>query len=963
MRTPWNKLVLVSMALACAVACEVDVAPSGLRATPEGAGPRVVFDPNTSNGGGLPLPNDVATRPDPTSRTGRRPNLLVDGATTVARGMIADLDAMEGWGVNQPVSVTFARSATTDVRDPAIDVDAVFARMANDEHDPSNDPVYLVNLTTGIPVLLDVGAGDYPLTLRDPARGPYDRKGSEPNILFETVEEGAGLPFLDYTTALDRDFDGVLDHPNRYDWYERESDTLLLRPIVPLAEMTEYAVVLTDRLRAPNGEPVRSPFEAIHHPAQRAGVARLQDWLTDNRLAGYYGDIAGTGLAHVAFAWTFTTAPVRDDLRLLREGLYGRGVFARIGRDFPAILNVGATNPTTCLSTDPNVDRIVTGTFRSPKLLGDGPDDHFALDFTNGDGPYRSDDVPWVLVVPKARADHAAPFPVVVWAHDDGGSADDALVYGAAYARQGLAFLAFTREGATTCLGTTRGQSAPWWTGHVARDRDRLRQGAIDAINLVRILSTGNARDVDLGGGISIAGAGSGGIVASLAGATEPNVTATAPIASGGALADAALRSSRLDPTAVLGPWISAAPAAERPGSVCLPTQRSVRVGETEAACLNENELATHVTVLVTDVTTGVSRCGLTDRDGRFALALPMNAGDRLDVQIYDAPDSVGSFGDCRPKIGAPVGRRVETFEAGSSDRENAPALAATSAGLGLRRQSPELRRFRDLAQALLDPADPTAFAARFLLEPVETARPILATATIGDSDFPIASQLAFARAAGVLPFLPPSAVERVPAYADYATPRDFYDRLGARTPMRFLVESGVAEGIARLGKTSAGPKCATNDTCADPTGVTGADTNGCSTALFDPDWASERGLPYDAPHPDVPLRLARIAGPHVTDATTLAASWEPRLTGVPFAPDATGWTATRPVGALWSQYVVPNGAHAWTAESACKAWDPATYGNNLLARFFATNGSDLYYLSHPQSHGCLAKNACDLFK
>src|SRR6185295_5123698 len=228
-------------------------------------------------------------------------------------------------------------------------------------------------------------------------------------------------------------------------------------------------------------------------------------------------------------------------------------------------------------------------------------------------------------------------------------------------------------------------------------------------------------------------------------------------------------------------------------------------------------------------------------------------------------------------------------------------------------------------------------FAARFMLEPIADARPLLATATVGDSTLPIASQLAFARAAGALPFLPPSAVERLPAYADYATPRDFYDRLGARTPMRFLVESGTAEGVARIGRTSAGPACKTNETCFSASGGASLarprDLVSCHVALFDPDWSSEGDLTYDEPHPDVPLRLARIATLRTTDSTTLAASWEPRLSGVPFAPNATGWTATQPVVALWSQYVEPGGAHAWKADSTCHVWDPATYGNNLIAR------------------------------
>jgi outer membrane lipoprotein SlyB len=934
---------LVFLLLFLVAACEVDIAPLALRMTPAGTGPVVRFDPTRD----MPLPSDLATAPDPTSRTGRRPSL----SGSIARELRADLDAMEGWGVTQPITVGFDHSATTDVRLPAIDVEAALSRMA-DEHDPANDPFYVVNLSTGIPALVDVGAGYHPLRLRDSARyAPADPKGSERNLLFETVEEGADLPFFAYTTARDRDFDGVLDHPNRYDWYERETDTLILRPIVPLAEATEYAVVLTDRLRSPSGEPVRSPFEAIHHPTQRSGVARLRDWLTDHRLVRYYGDIAGTGLDHVAFAWTFTTAPAREDLRVVREGLYGRGPLARIDRDFPADVKIDASNG--CAIPSSSVDRILTGTFDTPKLIGDGPDGRFAIDFQNGGGAIAHDTVQWVLVVPKPTRERKAPFPVVVWMHDDDAYADDAEVYGADYARQGLAFLAFNRPGfgptashpVTGCVTSGRGDNAPWWSGHVAHDRDRLRQAAIDAMSLVRIADAKKLPDI--GGPIYVAGAGVGGIVASLVGATEPNVAATAPIASGGSLADAALRSSATNLDPILGPFVSAVP-----NGTCL----SVRLGDTELACVPPHELGGNVTVLVTNVTKNITRCALTEYDGRFSIAIPTDVGDRLDVQVYDAPEVVGSYATCRAKHGAPVGRRIQTFEQKVEGHEVGDRLVATHQGLGLRRQSPELRRFRDLAQALLDASDPAAFAARFMLEPIGAPRPVLATATVGDAVVPIASQLAFARAAGALPFLPPSAVERLPAYADYATPRDFYDRLAARTPMRFLVESGTAEGFARTG---GGPACKTNDTCA----ASPTDVRSCASALFDPDWTSEGDLPYDEPHPDVPLRLARIASLRTTDSTSLAASWEPRLSGVPFAPDATGWTATQPIVGLWMPYVEPGGAHAWSAGSTCRVWDPATYGSNLVARFLATSGRDLYYLSHPSSHGCLATSTCDLFQ
>ena len=59
---------------------------------------------------------------------------------------------------------------------------------------------------------------------------------------------------------------------------------------------------------------------------------QLERVLSKGALANYYGDIAGSGLDHVAFAWTFTTMPVHEDMKLLHDGLYGKGPFARFAR-------------------------------------------------------------------------------------------------------------------------------------------------------------------------------------------------------------------------------------------------------------------------------------------------------------------------------------------------------------------------------------------------------------------------------------------------------------------------------------------------------------------------------------------------------------------------------------------------------------------------------------------------------
>lgn len=1123
---------LLPLAFGLAVACD-DTVPEGLRRTPDGNGAVVRWDPLHRPLPDLPLPNDVATFADPTSRTGLRVNVSLVAPTAMEQRAREAFNDLEGWGTSAPVNVAFDRAPGDDPRLPAIDLDDVAGRMAGDEHDLSNDPVYVVDLVTGLPVFLDVGSGMYPVSVRDPFKYfANDPKKDENNVVFETVEEGAGLAQDGYRPALDLDFDGVLDHPNTLGrplaaggvrgvddiltWYERETDTLVLRPVVPLEEKREYAVVVTDRLRGQNGQPVRSPFPAIHHPSQRTAVARLREILADQRFASYYGDLAGTGLDKVAFTWTFTTMPTHEDMRLLRDGLYGKGPFARFATDAPAELEarqvVGlypygeeppagwqGQNPacaerskrpyvmklsaddvreslrlffTQVFSLSPGqlaavdrsyeaIDHVVVGTFKSPFLLGDpkstDPDSRFHLDMRTGKGDIRLDDVGFMLVVPKARGELKQPFPVSFWGHGVTGHSDEILLYAGDYARQGIALFAYNDPehglvledrdrqiglGILTknCLvpflgafengrtrdvtGDGKGDSGwTWWTSHIAHTRDNVRQGVLDGMQALRALRSFDGRvglqDYDANGtpdkagdfdgdgtpdigGPNVpyfaAGGSLGGIQSGIQGGIEPYIVAAAPMSGGGTLAmDVAMRSYGVVESVtsqMMGPFVVAVPAKDRPAastdrqrapSSCVDPQRSVRLvvnegvenRELEIACLEPKELGERVTVVVTNLRSGETRCARTGADGTFGIPIPTSIDDPLDIQVYDAPDAVESYDGCKAVAGAPVGRRISTWE-----RTPAPfrgrtfavedPLVAPNEGLGLRRQSPSLRRLRDLAQMGVDPADPINFAPHYMLRPLfdETGKraaphALLNVTTVGDNFVQVASGLAFGRAAGAIPFLPPSALERFPAFADYVTPAALYEELGRRTPMKLLVEAGTVEGIARFGRTKAGAACKANarpasETCKAPEPI---DATECATALADPDWLSEGAQLFDQAHPAVPLRLARLAERRVSDGTTLAAAWEPRLRGTPGGPDETAWRAGDKVVANVGVYVSPKGSHTWNVGDVCRAWDHATYGNALMARFFATQGKDVYYLSHPRTHGCLATGTCDFLR
>jgi hypothetical protein len=507
---------LYALGLATLIAaCAMDTAPSGAFATPEGNGPVVVFDLQHRPLPEIPIPNDVATFADPTSRTGLRVNVSTIADTRLeitARKGFADL---EGWGTMQPITVSFENADATRSA-PALDLDVIKGRMQDPTYDFKDDPVYVINLRTGVPAILDMGQGNFPSTIvDDTSYWPNDPHRSGQNLLFETNDEGAaGLP---YSPRLDRDFDGFLDHPNTLPrgrdqrpgvddlltWYERQTDTLRLRPLVPLEEKTEYAVVLTDRLKSVSGNPVRSPFAAIHHPTQRAAADRVAQVLGNGDLERYYGSIAGTGLLHVAFVWSFTTQPVTEDLVLLRDGLYGRGPFARLADQFPPVLRAQrAAGPTRNLAdAEPgwektskcaarasapfivkvdqtidvvgqlleqaigvkgvekdrlvqslgNVDYFVVGTYRLPYFLGDpkneDPDGRFEMNFRTGEARMSEDVGHYWISVPKASNKAQAPFSTVLWAHGTTLHADEILVRAGYFAQQGLAMMGIDMPG------------------------------------------------------------------------------------------------------------------------------------------------------------------------------------------------------------------------------------------------------------------------------------------------------------------------------------------------------------------------------------------------------------------------------------------------------------------------------------------------------------------------------------
>ena len=289
----------------------------------------------------IPLPNDIATRHDARSATGRRVNASMIAPTQLESRIRTQIDSLDGWGVNQSITIPFSGP---------LDIDSLLAAHRDADYDLSDDVIYLVDVDRASPEFgkrypLDFGNGNYPTLLERPFYAADDPRGWTLSLLFEEADEDEnGNGRLD--PGEDSDGDGVLDRPNYLpgrsperddlrgradalmEFYERETDTLIARPLVPLRERTTYAVVVTRRLLDASGAPVGSPYKSINHVAQNDALRPLVQLAEQGRL--------GVSLDEIAFAFSYTTQSLQSHWVAVREGLYGHGVQGHIGRDFPA---------------------------------------------------------------------------------------------------------------------------------------------------------------------------------------------------------------------------------------------------------------------------------------------------------------------------------------------------------------------------------------------------------------------------------------------------------------------------------------------------------------------------------------------------------------------------------------------------------------------------------------------------
>ncbi|MBI2932913.1 MAG: hypothetical protein HYY16_14810 [Planctomycetes bacterium] len=389
------------------------------------AGPRIVLGSKQSR---LlsPFPTDRLTVPDPSTATGLRVDLpMPENGNELERQLVEEANRLDGFGVFAPLCIQF---------DQPLDLTTV-----------RQDSCFLVNVQDGSRVPLDLDLGYYPIDV------------SRPLTFFPNDPTYPSL---------------ILSEKNRVAHYEDVSDTLILRPTVPLKPASRYVAILSRRIHGTDGLPVQPPANESPTPEEFNDFVQAIRWT----------DLTP---ADVGFYWTFTTQSVSRELELIRAGLDGQGSMSWLAEQFPprvaSITDLGRGlfdgNPYTLegsicgtvfsliyrifkiisplypkLEMDmrpygavfgdtSNVDYFFFGKFQSPNFLAT-PGGTFSIDGPSGTATFSSASVPFMVSVPKPTAENnyaQPPYPVVVVGHGLTGSRIMTIPFANQFAARGLA--------------------------------------------------------------------------------------------------------------------------------------------------------------------------------------------------------------------------------------------------------------------------------------------------------------------------------------------------------------------------------------------------------------------------------------------------------------------------------------------------------------------------------------------
>ncbi|MBI2889930.1 MAG: hypothetical protein HYY13_03995 [Nitrospirae bacterium] len=337
--------------------------------------------------------------------------------------------------------------------------------------------------------------------------------------------------------------------------------------------------------------------------------------------------------------------------------------------------------------------------------------------------------------------------------------------------------------------------------------RDIVRQTIVDYMQLVRILRSydgyqrwrfdmnGNGQADDLGGDWNgdgtpdVGGPDSrfyawgqslGGILSSVLGGIEPFVRAAAPVSGGGGLIDIGVRTTQGGAVEavflpLLGPMVIGQ-LADGGGETLLKFLIHNVNEDLKVTFARVQPLRAGDWVLVENRTNREDDLVRVHKDHLFRAHIAADAGDRIAVTLFDGQACPTALArDVRAGACA-VRQVIDTFEVDAGfqsfgvdgkPRANHPVgspLVSLTSGYGFRRNHPDVRRFMEISQMIVDPADPANYATHYFLDPLgQTPAPsgrkgsnLLVVGTIGDMNVPLNTAIMIARSAGILGYREP---------------------------------------------------------------------------------------------------------------------------------------------------------------------------------------------------------------
>jgi hypothetical protein len=468
-----------------AFACRSSQSVEGLAPANDTGGPQVVFDIARRPFPEIPFPNDLLTQSDQGSPTGVRLNASVIVPTGLEQRTRALLDQLDGFGTFAPITVSFNA-----------DIDLIDLAARQNDADPTNDAVYLVQIDDGSTWPVDLGGGHFPYVLPDPSLYfPNDPFAQHRNLLFPSCGPLANA-FTPPGPACD-DPDPRKQVDQLVPFYQRSTHTLIIRPVLPLKQEERYAVILTDRLRDGAGRAVMSPGPGINHAGQTGELSPLVGHLP-----------AGVTLDHVAYTWAFTTQSTTRDLEAIDFGLLQQGPFFVVGQQYatsftsangmtftqmvvlpendaftldnplaytvpasalvplfsdpalaPLFGTMDAATANALAETYRYIDYFVSGSYSSPNFIAppSGPPENgvFQINSFTGEARTQPETVTFLLAVPKRNATHQPPFPTVLLGHEyTSGRAPDLFAFAGTFAKYGVATISIDAPGHGLVLDT-----------------------------------------------------------------------------------------------------------------------------------------------------------------------------------------------------------------------------------------------------------------------------------------------------------------------------------------------------------------------------------------------------------------------------------------------------------------------------------------------------------------------------